>query len=218
MPNDSIRSGLVILVTATTLLPAAGAAAPPRPDLPSGAVARLGTLRFRHSCSLTCLDLSRDGKRLLTLGEGYACVWDPTTGKELFRHDISRIGEIAQGVHAPDGKIAVMCGEHGLAMLDLASGKVVRKLPLGITNCVALAPDGTTLATAGMSGSMLWDAVTLKPITKLETIGPHPDGLPGAALSYSADGSLLAWIHGRMVGLRDLRAGKRVHRFLDVNQ
>jgi WD40 repeat protein len=220
MPNNSIRTSMATLVAATMLLsegrPVARAAAPPRSDLPSGAVARLGTLRFRQGGFVTCLDLSRDGKRLLTLGGGHARVWDSTTGKELFSHDISRIGDIEQGALAPDGKIAAVCGEHGLAMIDVASGNVVSKLPVRIANCVAFAPDGNTLATAGMSGSMLWDAATLTPITKLETMDPHPDGLPRAALSYSADGSLLAWIHGRKVGLRKLRVGNAAHRFLDI--
>jgi WD40 repeat protein len=210
--------GTILLVKAaiTLFVSEAAAAAPPNDALPAGAVARLGTLRFRQGGGVSCLDLSRDGKRLLTIGGGCVRLWDTVTRKELFRYE-ARHDWSEHGALSPDGKTAIFdAGEDGFALVDLSSGKIVRKLRVKLVADVAFAPDSRTFATAGMTGTQLWDAATLTPIARLETIDPHPDGLSPAALSYSGDGSLLAWIHGRMVGLRDLRAGKAVHRFIDV--
>src|SRR4051812_26695883 len=53
--------------------------------LPTGAIARMGGLRFRHRDGIATLAYSLDGKRLLSGGanDGTLRLWDAQTGKEL---------------------------------------------------------------------------------------------------------------------------------------
>ena len=70
----------------------AAVAGPPGPvdragdPLPPGAVARLGTTRFRHGSSIRQVAYTPDGKILATLGDdGVIRLWDAAAGVEI-RH------------------------------------------------------------------------------------------------------------------------------------
>src|SRR5262249_37004122 len=55
-------------------------------SLPAGALARLGTTRFRHDADVTFVAFGGDGKTLLTAGQdGTMRLWDLADGKELRR-------------------------------------------------------------------------------------------------------------------------------------
>src|SRR5262249_61081903 len=50
--------------------------------LPAGALARLGTVRFRHNLGVSSMVFTGDGKGLLTAGgDNLPQLWDVTTGK-----------------------------------------------------------------------------------------------------------------------------------------
>ena len=58
--------------------------------LPSGALLRMGTVRFRHGGSLRELAFSHDGKRLASWASSYSSqggmvIWDAASGKEIQR-------------------------------------------------------------------------------------------------------------------------------------
>src|SRR5438128_1047312 len=54
--------------------------------LPAGAVARLGTLRWRHGSPISFLSFLGDANSLLTVSQDHTIrVWDVATGKELRR-------------------------------------------------------------------------------------------------------------------------------------
>ncbi len=81
------KTTLILLVLALGLAGDGRADGPVAADrygdpLPAGAVARLGTVRFRHETGASHLAFSPDGK---ALGCNNQVVWDAATGKELYR-------------------------------------------------------------------------------------------------------------------------------------
>lgn len=52
--------------------------------LPPGALARLGSLRFRHDASITCQAITQDSRLIATGGGRSVRVWDAATGRQKF--------------------------------------------------------------------------------------------------------------------------------------
>src|SRR5690242_10848361 len=70
--------------------------------LPPGAVARLGTVRLRHS---HCMAFSLDGKLLATAGHKFIRLWETATGKEVRRAPLPESLETVLHVtFSPDGR------------------------------------------------------------------------------------------------------------------
>jgi RNA polymerase sigma factor (sigma-70 family) len=154
----------------------------PRTDLfddplPSGALARMGTVRWRHGQVVFFTSFLPDGKTLVTAGhDGTIRLWDVATGKELRR--LVSTGESAPGASA--APVVVGGGGAGGAFLGV----------LGNNNLhVALAADGKTLASTGRDGRTihLWDPATGKELRRFKR--PEP---AVAGLALSADAKLLA--------------------------
>src|SRR5579864_2250015 len=84
-------------------------AAPPRVDragdaLPADAVARAGTVRWRHGGPVLALAFSPDGKALASAsGDGTLRLWETASGKET-RRFLGHKGEVRCVAFAPDGK------------------------------------------------------------------------------------------------------------------
>src|SRR5262249_15328075 len=146
----------------------------PRTDLfgdplPPQALARMGTVRFRHPESIWEIAYSPDGKWLATAsGDRTVVVWDAATGKRLLT--LRGHGNAAYAVaFAPDGKTLVW-GSKEIHVWDATSGKELRRFggDKGPYYSVNLAADGRLLATAGYaSGVRLWDPATGKEVGRL---------------------------------------------------
>jgi RNA polymerase sigma factor (sigma-70 family) len=196
-------------------------AALPRTDrlgdpLPAGALMRLGTARFRQGYIVGRLVFAPDGKRLGSLGwDGTFRVWEAATGQELHRLDLHGIDGTALAF-PPDGRpLALLAAGHGevrrwdLPVPDTSSPsraapgrprKHTVPLPPANWNCLALSPDGKTLAAgitpeAGQSPQLrLWEVKQGGEPPQLRDLG-RIDGTsvwPFSSITFSADGKTVA--------------------------
>ncbi len=170
-------------------------AEPPRKDrygdtLPSAAVARLGTVRFRHPGSswesmVESVFFTPDSKTLIT-SDDRVYFWSIPDGKETRRLE-------NQGTWldlAPDGKLAAARTENGVKLVEVASGNLVRKLSTnkGVVHAAAFSPDGKVIAVEDKGQVAILDVET----GKLQIRLGKPDERGFNSLSFSRDGKRLA--------------------------
>src|SRR5262249_23444723 len=159
-----------------------------------------------HADVVKSIAFSPDGKLLASSSqEGRVMLWDSTTGKEL--RTIATMGA-APGrfvAFSPDGRTLglseVAWEPRDLMLLDVETGAIRSRLSghrFG-ANALAFAPDGRTLATAGVDRCIkLWDLASGKVRTTLreqvgwvKSLAFSPDG---ARLAYSgSDETIRVW-------------------------
>jgi WD40 repeat protein len=191
--------------------------------LPPHALARMGTVRLRHSGLISCLALSRDGKTLASIGASRRdsrwaiYLWDLTTGKE-----IRRLGWLkappGRVVFSPDGKrLASSSGHDGSVRLwDAETAKELHVMHhaerLGRQRgaySVAFSADGKTLASAGADYTIrFWEVETGEEIRRWD-VGKRS----ALCVAFLPDGKTLASIDAngpRDIVIWDLATGKEL--------
>lgn len=163
--------------------------------LPPRALARMGTLRFRHDNLIGNVAYSRDGKRLAAAGQGGIIrLYDPATGRTLgqFRAQDPLYPSIA---FAPDGKTLASLGTNLIQFWDVHSSKELRRFDIGAkandnyfsSVPFVFSPDGRLLASVGADHFVrIWEAKNGKELVKLPG---HQT--PIACLAFSPDGKTL---------------------------
>jgi WD40 repeat protein len=195
-----------------------GAAAQrPRTDsqgdpLPPGAVARLGTVRWRHPGGITAIAFAPDGQSLATGGSDQTVrLWEVASGREYGRLQGFRAA-IAGLVFTPDGKTLIAAERSGsLLFWDTATRKLLRRLPQlqSDVQYLALSRDGKTLASAGGGQVLFGEAATGRPLRPMEQIHFQMH-----SISFSPDGKLLAVVgYPGMIHIAEVATGKVVRRF-----
>jgi RNA polymerase sigma factor (sigma-70 family) len=182
--------------------------------LPEGAVARLGTHRFRSVQVPSTIDFLPDGKTLVTGGEGKATVWDLETGKEVRRfagggydrrayaypywaHITAKDekGEqtsAVQVVNVEDGKQLPVSGDMGRgASLSVLAGKPV-----------------VLRSGAEEKSVLITDAVSGKELGSWQSFGPPP---PLTAFSPDGKVVVVGWPK-RFLCLCDAQTGRPIAR------
>src|SRR5262249_28198457 len=117
--------------------------------LPAQAIARLGTVRFRHGAESVRVVYTPDGKLLASSGrDNVIRIWETETGKEL--HRCVGNTNVPRGLAlSPDGKMLVSGSWDEtirvwtIRVWDVASGKELRqwKCKPGL-DCLTFSPDG----------------------------------------------------------------------------
>jgi WD40 repeat protein len=176
--------------------------------LPPGAVARLGTLRFRPPGGVTTLAVSPDGKTLATAGRGWGvCLWELATGKQILRF---ADGDYPILVAFADQGRTLISVELGGAVRfrDLATGKEIHRLhlrkdPKQTEPFGALTPDGRFLAIRDTVQGViaLWDLTARKEVRRFSVdrfddgvVAVSPDGTTVAASAVlEDDGPVALW-------------------------
>jgi WD40 repeat protein len=179
--------------------------------LPDGAVARLGTVRWRHGGFTTFAAFLPDGTTVLSVSEDKTIrVWEYPSGKELRRIGTPAGDNLALGAVlraeggtlaalSPDGKtIAARFERNEVRLYDAASGKELAVLQLGdgrglagAIKGLAFMPGTQHLATLDLNGTVrIWDWTKNKQVRAFS--GPSANNGISNPLVFSPDGKLLA--------------------------
>jgi len=135
--------------------PANSVASESEAPLPQGAIARLGTTRFRPMREAQGVSFLPDGRTLvMTTSDGHLEYWDARSGRFLRRLQVST-RPIHQALHSPDGRFVALRGSYELlrkpiqsvALVDAETGKEHLQLALeGRGEYMAISADGSTIA------------------------------------------------------------------------
>jgi RNA polymerase sigma factor (sigma-70 family) len=169
--------------------------------LPPGAIARLGTVRWRHGFFIFALTFSPDGKKIAAIGGGRdITLWDAKSGKEI--HSFPNEGKQPIGVaFSPDGKLLATADRgDGISIWDADTGKLVRqvKCPRRGLSGLVFSPDGKTLAVGDSGTIYFWDPNTGAEQRRIESKQGYL-----YTLAFSLDGKLLASGGSRGTGDND---------------
>lgn len=181
--------------------------------LPDGAVARVGTVRFRPGQFPSNGDVAflPDGRTLVSVhASGVIRFWDLASGKETAHADGPR--HCSRVAVSRDGKRVVVLGSEVWALDLTPAGPRPRWKSTpgrGLLSSIALAPDGRTVACGTDTGpaAYLLDAGTGETVRTL-------DGQCGGRVAFSPDGtSVAAGMPTSAVGVWDVATGTLVRRF-----
>lgn len=158
--------------------------------LPQGAIARMGTVRWRLPGLVERCAFSRDGKILVAAGGDAAIhLFDAATGRPLrLLHQHKK--NVTCLAFSPDGKMLASGSADGtLCLWDWPSGKVLRQFPAHEEGVRALAFAGTGkfLASGGEDNRIcLWEPATGRALRQYKG---HKE--PVTAIAVSPDGRLI---------------------------
>jgi WD40 repeat protein len=190
--------------------------------LPSGAIARIGSIRLRHAALSDLIYLS-DGKTILSAGgDRILRYWDIATGKPVRTTNLQGTSGPGTCVTlSPDGKTLVSQVAQSLVFWEVATGKELKNLPVPNNQFVSymyFSPDGKTLGVhSGPATVSLWDWAEGK--ERVLNLPIQAQGFNGMGNSnhgyFSHDGKTFGTGGGFMhpLILWEVATGKEIRRF-----
>jgi RNA polymerase sigma factor (sigma-70 family) len=183
--------------------------------LPAQALARLGTIRFRHGEPARAITFAGDGRSLASAGhDGTIHVWETASGKELLHIENRRFPDLGLGAvldlaFSPSRKTLAAAYLNEPPCLWIATtGQELRRL--GGANYraswVVFSPDGNTIAYGGGSGDPVIRVADVKTGKEVQQLGGHKGFVTRAA--FSPDGKTLATADEAALRLFDVAAGR----------
>jgi WD40 repeat protein len=224
MGSRLVRAGVICLAWVFASL--GGPPAPQPPDkpartdrhgdvLPSEAITRLGSVRFRIDDAVIggLLGFTQDGKTLVWHGRTGAFTWDAATGRLLHRFPDASKGNVfflGQSL-SPDGKLLAVPSQTGAQIWEVPTAKLVRTLGTAPVFWTSFSPDGKTLAIDRRGGD---DPIELWDVAGGRKTGSLKAAEPGGLFGYTADGkSLITSKRSGLFLFWDLATGKQVRQF-----
>jgi WD40 repeat protein len=188
--------------------------------LPEGAIARIGTVRWRHA-QMQLIGYRPDGKTLISLSMDSIRLWDAATGRKLKEMPL-RVESMECATLSRDGTILAWADTRHIRVHDVETGKRLCQFKASWVwaDCLVLSPDGKTLALRTEEGSIILWGVTagkkLREIVQPKLDPEAPDMSGGRAewpnsLAFSADGKQLAGTHNAgMLTVWQVATGKEI--------
>jgi RNA polymerase sigma factor (sigma-70 family) len=117
--------------------------------LPSEAISRLGSVRFRHGSVITSLAFTPDGKQLISQSDDALRIWDAATGHELGPATVEPDDGIIAAFVPRDGKTVITIewvrGVKSIRVRNRADLAVLREFDVGDLQTPRWSPDGKLL-------------------------------------------------------------------------
>jgi RNA polymerase sigma factor (sigma-70 family) len=168
--------------------------------LPPGALARLGTVRFRHGIGVSLVAFSKDGSQMVFGGGGDVDnairIVDASTGKEFKTFEL-KSGEMPDALNlSPDGKILAVAWtsantiQGAIVVWDTATGKELTRIDCGgPPGGMVFSPDGKVLVSVDFQRRLqVWDAAAGKKLHDLKDVEGR-----ASRPNFSPDGKLMAF-------------------------
>lgn len=189
---------------------------PPSPNastddtLPTGAIARLGDVRFLHGERCQGLTIAPDGSQVLAADEQHIRLWDAKSGRQLREFTVTKSVRVAK--LSPDGKtVAAVENGQKVWLWDAATGNEMRRLTMkgeGRPDAMCWSPDSKWIVSSSGDAVYVWEADTGKEIYKLAHGGT-------TALAVSHDRKFILtvnWWNNELL-LWDMATGKILRKF-----
>ena len=188
-------------------------------SLPPGALARMGSLRWRHGDVVSFVAFTPDGKAVLTASlDNVVHLWDRETGKEIHHFDIQ---SPQAGIRPGGGMIgwggagasrfavsqnvkllAAILPNNVIQLWNVETGKEIRQFkgPQAFANTMVFAPDGKSLALRGFDRTITLLDTDGKQLQQIKAKQPqggvriirNGQGAGADGLAFSPDGKTIA--------------------------